>query len=114
MPQGLGACALNRVSSKTIADIAENVSPAVCGSSFSLRNSSRSGGSDRNGESADRSGTRQSAEVDTRSAPHATSFPQTPPVAHAFHTLAQTSNFVLGPIRRFNRSDRSDCLLTFA
>ena len=49
-------CALDEVSGKTIADFAEDVSPAVCGSSFSLRNSSRSGSSHRNGESADRSG----------------------------------------------------------
>ena len=48
---------LMRVSSKTIADFAENVSPPVCGSSFGLRNSSRSGSSHRNGESADCSGT---------------------------------------------------------
>ena len=69
MPPGLGECALNRVSSKTFADFAENVSPAVCGSSFRLRNSSRSGSSHRNGESADCSGTSESAEIDTRGAP---------------------------------------------
>ena len=36
--------------------LAEDVSPPVCGSSFDLRNSSRSGSSHRNCESADRSG----------------------------------------------------------
>jgi hypothetical protein len=65
----VGECALNGVSSKTIADFAQNVSPAVCGSSFRLRNSSRSGSSHRNGESADCSGTSSSAEIDTRGAP---------------------------------------------
>ena len=64
---------LMRISSKTIADFAENVSPAVCGSSFDLRNRSRSGSSHRNGESADSSGTSETAESDARTAPPAPS-----------------------------------------
>lgn len=68
MLQGLGDCALDRVRSKTIADSAENVSLAVRGPSFNLRNSSRSRSSHRNGEGADCPGTSQSAEVDKREA----------------------------------------------
>jgi len=68
VPQGLGECALNRVSSKTIADFAENVSPAVCGSSFSLRNSSNFGSFHRNGESADSPRASETAQRDARTA----------------------------------------------
>ena len=48
---------VDEISSTTITDSAEDVSPPVCGSSFGLRNSSRSGSSHRNCESANSSGT---------------------------------------------------------
>ena len=69
MPQGFGECALDRVSSTPIADFAENFSPEVCGSSFNLRNSSSSGSSHRNRESADSPRASETAESDARTAP---------------------------------------------
>ena len=60
---------LMKSAAATITNFAENVSPAVCGSSFGPRNSSRSGSSHRNGKSADSPGTSETAESNARTAP---------------------------------------------
>ncbi len=78
MPQVVAECALDRVSSQAITDFAENIPPEVCGSPFRLGNSPCPGSSRRNGESADSSGTSETAEIDTRNGSPAISFLSAP------------------------------------
>jgi DNA-directed RNA polymerase specialized sigma24 family protein len=58
VPQVCAECEADESSSTTNTDAAEDVSPPVCASSFGRRNSSRSGSSHRNRESANSSGAR--------------------------------------------------------
>jgi hypothetical protein len=69
MPQVYAECEVDEISSTTITDSLEDVSPPVCGSSFGLRNSSRSGSSHRNRESADSPRASETAESDARNPP---------------------------------------------